>query len=303
MKSSVLVIGYGSIGQRHVEILSGMKQISEISILSSQTNLPHKNLSSLKDSLDLNPDYIIIASPTNKHFDHLNFFEKHFTNRKILVEKPLFESILDCNNLVNDVYVGYNLRFHPIIKKIKDLCNDRKIWTINAICCSYLPDWRNNINYRDSSSAKKGSGGGVMLDLSHEMDYIQWIVGPMVVDHAISKKVSSLEISSDDLLCFLGTSKSETIVNLTLNYYTRRPTRYLIIDGEGISIQANLVSNKLSVVIDGKSSEYNWNKLDRNYTYLSQHEAMLNGNYKNLCSIEEGLITMELINSIRKFVN
>ena len=120
------------------------------------------------------------------------------------MEKPLFDSMANFKVLKNEVYVGYNLRFHPLINKIRALCRGRKLWTIHVFCGSYLPDWRPGRDYRETSSAMRDSGGGVLLDLSHELDYIQWLAGRLEVDHAVSEKVSDLEIDSDDILLFSG---------------------------------------------------------------------------------------------------
>jgi len=303
MSYSVLIIGYGSIGKRHASLLTKMDNISNVSILSSQSSLPYDTISSLEEISKINPDYIVIASPTNKHYEQLNFLENHLKNKKILVEKPLFDSMIDFKASNNKIYVGYNLRFHPMFDKIKEICNHRKIWNIHAICCSYLPDWRSNMDYRKSYSSHKKFGGGVLLDLSHELDYAQWLTGSMIIKHVISDKISNLEINSDDLLLFVGRAENGAYVNIILNYFTRKSIREVIIDGEGISLQGDFLSNTLSGVIDDKSFDYTWEKFDINETYLSQHDAVLNGDLKYLCTFEEGLETMRLIDSIRNWPN
>ena len=74
----------------------------------------------------------------------------------------------------------------------------KKIWSVNIFCGAYLPCWINNIHYSKSSSAKKKLGGGVLLDLSHELDYIQWLFGKMEIEYCKSKKLSNLNIETDD---------------------------------------------------------------------------------------------------------
>ena len=249
MKISGLVIGFGSIGRRHVEILNSMEEIDEVSILSSQCDLPYNNISSLKNIPELNPDYVVIASPTNQHELHLRFLEEHLRGKKVLVEKPLFDSNIDLKVLSNEVFVGYNLRFHPLLNKVREICLGKRLWSINVFCGSYLPDWRPDKDYRMTYSVKKNSGGGVLMDLSHEFDYVSWLAGPMVVDHVIYKKVSNLQIESKDLLHFSGKTQSGAYVQITLNYFTRDPIRQIIIDGEGISIQGDLIANTLTVTL------------------------------------------------------
>ena len=155
MTLSALVIGYGSIGKRHVEVLKETREISTVSVLTSKTDLPYETIQSLDDIINLNPDYIVIASPTNQHFIQLKFLEENFAGKIILVEKPLFDFPKNFDVKNNKVYVGYNLRFHPIINKIKSLCKSSCLWNINIFCGSYLPDWRPNKDYRETYSAKK----------------------------------------------------------------------------------------------------------------------------------------------------
>lgn len=280
-----------------------MDEITNVTILSAQDNLPYKTLSSLEDIHQLNPDYIVIASPTNRHYNELKFLEEHFDGKKILVEKPLFDSMIDFQVLNNEVYVGYNLRFHPLINKVRSLCLNRKFWSMNVFCGSYLPDWRPGSDYRLTSSAQKICGGGVLLDLSHELDYVQWLVGSLEVEYASSKKISDLEIDSDDFLLFTGRSQQCEYVHISLNYLTRTPVRQIILDGDSISLKADLITKTLQATVDSEKLDYSWPNLDRNETYCAQHLSLIGGNKENLCTFQEGLRTMQLIDNIRKWAN
>ena len=164
-------------------------------------------MSGLQNIKKLNIDYIIISSETSKHFYYLNYFEKNLKNKLILVEKPLFEKYKKFRIINNKVFVGYNMRFNPIISFIKKIINKEKFWSINIMCGSYLPMWRKNIDYKKSSSAKRKSGGGVLLDLSHELDYIQWLFGKIKLDYVYINKLSDLKISTEDFLSLSGKTK------------------------------------------------------------------------------------------------
>ena len=298
-----LVIGHGSIGKRHAEILTEMDDISRVSVLSSQNGLPYRTIQSLEGIPPLHPDYVVIASPTAQHSLQLRFLEDHLEGSKILIEKPLFDSIDEFDVARNEVYVGFNLRFHPMIGKLRELCQGRRLWNIHVFCGSYLPDWRPESDYRETSSAKRHSGGGVLLDLSHELDYVQWLAGNIEVQHAVSDKVSDLDIDSDDLLLFSGRTQHGAHVQISLNYFTRKPIRQILIDGEGISIQGDLIANTLSVVKDDEVSEFSWPDFNRNDTYRAEHRAVLEGNTSKICTFNEGLQTMHLIESIRAWKN
>ena len=118
MQISTLIISYGSIGQKHAEILNKKLNIKDITICSKKKIKKFNTIKNLKD-IKKNPSYIVIASPSSKHFEQLKFIEKNFQKVKVLVEKPLFDKYKKLNIKKNKVFVGYNLRFHPIIKYIQ----------------------------------------------------------------------------------------------------------------------------------------------------------------------------------------
>ncbi len=301
MVMNALVIGYGSIGRRHAEILSSMDTVDNVAVLSSQSGLPFETITSLEEISGLNPDYIVIASSTALHHKQLAFMEENIRGKKILMEKPLFDAFHDLKIRNNLVFVGYNLRFHPLMQKIRATIYGRRLWNIQAFCGSYLPDWRPGRDYRDTYSARQDAGGGVLLDLSHELDYVQWIAGPIELEYVASEKVSDLEIDTDDLLLLSGRSENEVHVYISLNYFTLRPMRQILIDGEGVSMRADLVVNTLSVVEESGVSDYSWPKFKINDTLQAQHQAALKDDRSNLCTYEEGLKTMRLVENVRSF--
>ncbi|MBT3747783.1 MAG: Gfo/Idh/MocA family oxidoreductase, partial [Bacteroidetes bacterium] len=204
MTFTALVIGYGSIGSRHAGILASMSLVDEVYVLSSQEHIPYKTIRSMKEIKDIDPDYIVLASNTSMHYEELCYFENNFRDKTILVEKPLFEQCHDLNIQNNSVWVGYNLRFHPLIQFIKEKTDGKNLWHIQVFCGSYLPEWRPGRDYRTTSSAKKESDGGVLLDLSHELDYVQWLAGNITPEYVRHKKVSDLEIETEDLMLLTG---------------------------------------------------------------------------------------------------
>jgi CMP-N,N'-diacetyllegionaminic acid synthase len=298
---TALVIGYGSIGLRHADILNSMNAVKKVSVLSSQFNLPYETITSLEEITKLNPNYIVIASNTSLHYEQLAFLEENLQGTKILVEKPLFNSFYDLEINNNQAFVGFNLRFHPLLQLIKEKIIDKNLWNIQLFCGSYLPDWRPNRDYRISASAKNETGGGVLLDLSHELDYVQWLAGAINIEHVKSEKISNLEIETDDLLLLSGKSVSGAHVHISLNYFTRKPTRQILIDGEGISMQADMIANTLKVYEDNEPSEFAWRHLERNETYQAMHHAVLEGDFSNICNYDQGLEIMSLIERIRSW--
>ena len=247
MKKKILIIGFGSIGKRHAVILNKFKKVGKIFILTRQKIYNYTNIKTLQETKLIDPDYILICSKTSDHYVHLRFIENNFKNKIILVEKPLFDKNKDLKIKNNKVFVGYNLRYHPIIKLIKKKIKNKKIFSIYVSCISYLPHWRKGRDYKYSYSSSKKYGGGALLDLSHEIDYIQWIFGQIKkIDFVKIKKISNLKITSDDYVNLIG-KINKTNFSINFNYFSIYPRREILIDGENFSLQADLINNTIEL--------------------------------------------------------
>lgn len=293
----VLIVGYGSIGKRHANILSKNKNISDLKIFSKRKIKDFTIINKKKEIKKYNPHYVIIANETHLHFKELIYFEKNFKNISILVEKPLFNRFIDYKVKNNKVFVGYNLRFHPFIGLIKKLVLKKKIWNVNVISGSYLPDWRKGRKYQKSYSAQKKSGG-VLLDLSHELDYIKWIFGNFKPVYFNYSKVSNLKINSYDNLSLIADGKNKVNIQLYLNYFFKKPMRQILIDGKDLSINADLISNIMYVYKKNNFKKYLLNNFDVNIMYKNQHKEIINNKIKDICIYKEGIETMKIINNI-----
>ena len=300
MNKSVLISGYGSIGRRHANILSKLVSKKNIVILTNQKLSNFRTIKTLKKLNEVDPYYIVICNPTSDHINKIRFIEKNCRNKFVLVEKPLFSKPNKINIKKNKYYVAYNLRFNPIINFLKKKIKSKKIWNVNIFCGSYLPNWRNNIDYRRSSSAKKKLGGGVLLDLSHELDYVQWLFGKIKIQYCKSKKLSNLNIETDDFLNLVGKTKKASSIQITLNYFTRKRTRQIFIDGNNISVQADLIRKNVVCYDGNKKRIYNFKNSGENSDYKKQHLAILkNKSTDKLCTFKEGKQLVYLINQIR----
>ena len=296
----VLILGYGSIGKKHSEILIKNKKVKQIYIFSSQ-KIPKKFFSckSYSDILSINPDYIIIASITTDHYKHLKFINKNFINKIILVEKPLYEKSYSLK-IKNNIFVGYNLRFHPVVNKVKSLIHNRSIYGANLECFSNLMKWRTGRHYSQTSSAKKSSGGGVILDLSHEFDYANWLFGKLKIINYTFNKVSKLKIDTEDFCNLTTKTKTNILINISLNCFSLINSRKIIIFGNKFTLEADLLKNIIILVTPNKYRKILFPKFDISKTYIKMHEAILNKNLKNICTYEEGLNLTKFIETIKK---
>ena len=300
MKKKVLIIGFGSIGKRHALIFDKLKDVEKIFILSKYKNHKYVSVSNIEEARLVDPDLIIICSKTSDHYNDLRLVEKTFKNKTVLVEKPLFDKNKNLEIKNNKILVGYNLRYHPIIQFLKEKIKNKKIFSIYIFCGSYLPHWRKGRSYKKSYSSSKKNGGGVLLDLSHEIDYIQWIFGKIrKIDYANIKKISKLEIKSDDYVNILGNIKKISF-SINLNYFTMIHSREIFLDGKNFSVKANLIDNTVKLIENGKKKHIKFN-VDRNFTYKKQNYFLLNNNFTVSSSFKEAKEIMVLIDKIRNF--
>lgn len=298
----ILIIGRGSIGLKHKYILQKINKNFDIYSWSSRKfNNKKKTIEHIKS---LDPDYVIIASPSSKHFKHFNILEKSLFNKKILIEKPLFNKDFRIKKKLNNKYfVGYNLRFDPVLNFIKKYILRKKIFHINISCSSYLPDWRKKINYNKSVSAQKKLGGGVLLELSHEIDYLLWMVGSINIINVVSTRISNLKINTDDIFLLHARSK-KVLINLTLNFFSRYKKREITVDGKGFSLWGDLRKKKLLIFTPNKSKLIKFPYMNINHTIKQQHIAILKNKkekIKLLCSLSQARKVLNLIDKSRKF--
>lgn len=294
----IVIIGFGSIGQRHYRILSKIYDPKKIFVLTKQSIKIKNKLKNLNDIIKFNPDYIIISSENYKHYNQLKFLEKNLYGKKILVEKPLFHKNLKLKIERNKVYVGYNLRFHPLLIKLREILKNKKIIDFKVITNSYLPNWRKNIVYSKNFTAFKEKGGGIILDLSHEIDILTWFEKKIKFFYSSYSKLSNLKMNTEDNLKLIGKFKNSNFY-LDLNYFSRNELRYFFIDTNNLSINLDLIRNNL-IISNGKKKKFIKVKIDRNFTYIKMHNAILRNKDKNLlCTYKEGTRVMKLIHQIK----
>lgn len=209
-----LFVGLGSIATKHikdlVEITENRQIPCEIYVLRREiTELPRELISykitQVTDCGEDSYDVIFVTNPTTLHYKTL---EKLKGKAKYyFIEKPIFENCLyDYKQLgINEknTYIAAPLRHSETYKQLKQIVESHKVFSARVICSSYLPGWRPNIDYRKNYSAIKKLGGGVSLDLIHEIDYVTDLFGlPLKVLNSHGK-YSDLEIDSDDLSLYI----------------------------------------------------------------------------------------------------
>ena len=225
--SKIIFFGLGSIGKRHVKILQNNYNHELIAFRSDKNN--YKSIADLKsitswDEFErINPDIAFITNPTYKHIETATECAKRGCN--LFIEKPLGSSTNGLSNLLNIIklngistYIAYNLRFHPIIDYIKRITENNKLVYIRATCSSYLPLWRPDQDYKKSYSASLDLGGGVVLELSHEIDYIYYLLGRIDKISGQFSQLTDITVDSEDYAEILIESDNTPRASIHTNY-------------------------------------------------------------------------------------
>lgn len=296
----VLIVGYGSIGKRHKDVLANMQLNCAIDVVTKQNLESVRTFPDLRDVVDLHTyDYFVLASETNKHYEQLKFLEERVFGKTILCEKPLFDTQKNLQIKSNLVFVGYVLRFHPLLQKLRDYLLAEKTYSAHVICGQYLPTWRPNVDYRDSYSAKKHAGGGVLLDLSHELDYIQWLFGQITEVKSYQAKISDLEIDSDDITTLVGKTEQQVLVNISMDYISKITQRKLCVHTAEHSYELDFVTNSLLRKSKrGLEEVFSFTNLERNYMFEQMHLDAL-GEHGSICNFSAGVMVMNTITMIQ----
>lgn len=287
----VLIVGYGSIGKRHADIISSLGH--SVSLVTQQKNSNYVFYSSVANALMQSQfDYIIISNSTHLHAETLQDIVNSNFCGTLLIEKPIFSTPAVFDNIHHlKIFVGYNLRFHPILQRLKEILIDEKIISFSAYVGQYLPTWRPHSDYHDCYSAKKNQGGGVLRDLSHELDYATWLCGDCLEVTALGGKWSELEIDSDDTYSMLMRCEHAPVVMIYMDYLSRIKTRKIIVQTQKHTIFADLVQHFLSI----DDCEEKFHPVN---TYVLQHQAILLNDYQQLCSYFQGVKIVKLIDAI-----
>jgi predicted dehydrogenase len=299
----ILIIGLGSIAKKHINAILTLYKDVEIFAFrfSSRENIEGVNNVYSLENLVNKLDFVIISNPTFLHGETiLNCLH---LNCPIFLEKPPLNNFINANKinqlLINSKtvnYVAFNLRFHPVIEYLKnnDELKKQKINEINVYCGSYLPNWRPNSNFKEIYSVDKAMGGGVHLDLIHEIDYCIWIFGKPMSVQSIKKSNSNLEINAIDYAQF-NFFYENFVLNIKLNYFRLDSKREIEILTENDTIICDLNSCIIkSAVTDKIIFKKNYNIMD---TYILQMkyfvDAIKNGK-KILNNFEESLEVLKI---------
>lgn len=304
----IAFVGIGSIAQRHIRnVLCYLQQREipyQIDAIRSGHGMPlpddikaHIN-STYIDSDQIPDDYNImfITNPTALHYETIKRFSR--SARALFIEKPIFDrTTIDIQSLLLQsdryYYVACPLRYTNVIQHIRENIDPGSIFAVRAICSSYLPDWRPGIDYRNTYSAKKSLGGGVSIDLIHEMDYLIYLFGFPERMMCMQSKVSGLEIDSNDFAAYIGKA-NETMIELHLDYFGKYAQRQFEMYTEDDVIVADLLKSEVRYLKTGITISLKEERNDFQFREIEHFFSIIEGRNENDNEIHKALKTLSI---------
>lgn len=302
----ICFVGTGSIGKRHIRNVCKVAEEQGISVnlhaLRSSHSALEEDIRALLsreaygyEELDDFYDAVYITNPTNLHYETLLQMQDKSYN--FFVEKPVFDSTKpDVSQIRQEsdrlLYVACPLRYTKVLKEARKVVETERVISVRAISSSYLPDWRIGTDYRKTYSAHKSQGGGVVIDLIHEWDYLVSLFGFPREVRMMAGKFSDLEIDSEDLAVYIA-DYGDKLVELHLDYFGRQTKRSLEIFTADNHYLFDIAGSKIMkngelVVSFEEDGNQKYIEETKQFFYLMEHKE------ENTNSVEHALNIMRI---------
>jgi len=287
-----VVVGCGSIGKRHIRNLKhlGVNQVVAVDVRADRRRevLDRFGVPAFGDipsALAGEAIAALICTPTRFHLEHALLAAR--SGCHLFIEKPVSDSMEDVDELIEEVerrglktFVGCNFRFERGLRHVKRLLDDRavgKVISARAQFGQYLPDWRPWEDYRETYSAKRSLGGGILLDRIHELDYLLWLMGEVREVCAMMGHLSHLEVDTEDTAEILLRFATGAVGSVHLDFVRRKYDCSLEIVGEAGIINWCYQDHSVRWFLASESrwSEMRWPNCDGNEMYLAEMEHFI----------------------------
>ena len=320
--SRILIVGLGSAGTRHLRLVREVFPNCDIKILrfraqNEAPQLAESFFSTVEEAIQFAPQISVIANPSTFHVHIAQELAQVGVN--LLIEKPLSSSLEGVANLIETckenksiLMIGYNLRFSPSLQHFQKLLSEGNIGDLLSVRCEvgqYLPSWRPETDYRQGVSGRKELGGGVLLELSHEIDYLRWIFGEVEWIRATLGQQSKLEIDVEDsahlTIGFSPNSDGRQLVGtVNMDFIRHDRTRTCIVIGEKGTLRWNGLTGEVDLFEEGATG---WKMLyihqpQQDETYRAELQNFLDSIQENKIPFvtgEDGLRVLEIIEAAR----
>jgi predicted dehydrogenase len=324
-----LVCGIGSIGQRHYKNLRGLGH--ELAALraggGANTAFIEKFLEEEKASgrqvkvyytlaeavSEFRPDAVFVTNPNSRHME--TALQAARLGQNLFIEKPLSHNLGGVEELKSlaarkslKIAIGYNLRWHPLLIKMKAMVENGSIGqpiSAHVEMGENIEDWHPWEDYRQAYAAYVEGGGGAVLCFSHDIDYLYWFFGKPRVIHAVGGKITPLAGDAEDMVKSILEYESKLIVSLHLDYWQRPPKRFFEIVGTSGRIAWDYYAGSLTLVTRGSAPVIDrlpdtFNRNDMFIAEVKDFVVALDNKKGAAITLKEGVEVLEMALDIKR---
>lgn len=293
----VIVVGLGSIGRRHARILAELGV--EVALVSRRPGeAPYGSVETAVRALPAS--MLLIATETGDHAGSVQRARAAGHRGPVIVEKPVCSTREELTAFSGaSGWTAYNLRFSPVVQALRRAIEEgsEPVVSVHAHVGQDLAQWRPDRSPEETYSAHRAQGGGVLRDLSHELDLVSWLFGRVEGVFALGGRRTEKTVDSDDCWTCLMRSAAGTDVGLSLNYLDLPARRFIHANTSNHTFMADLVAQTLST--DAKVSLH---PSDRDQSYRSMWRAIMGADgpaaRDDVCTLSEGLDIVRLIDDV-----
>ena len=328
-----LICGIGSIGQRHYKNLLSLGHDAAflrsgkntgynsefVDVFLKDQKLAGNTVEEFFDADEAlntyNPDGVFVANPNAMHA--CTALQMARAGKHVFIEKPVATSLEGLDELTDiverknlTVMIGYNLRFHPLLAKMKNMLTSGVIGTTLSAHVEMgenIADWHPWEDYAASYGPWKEKGGGAIFCFSHDIDYLYWFLGKPEEIFSVGGKLTPLNGDAEDIAKALWRLPSGAVASLHLDYWQRPHRRSFHLVGTEGSLLWDYEAKTLTHISHAEgASEEVWNDpetYDRNDTFIDEIQnfiTAIESGSSSAIPLQEGIDVLEICLEMQK---
>lgn len=310
----LLVVGCGSIGSRHAANAKTLG-VSEVAVVDTDrdcmmrlaSSVGARPFASVEAALDWHPHAAIVCTPPSSHIPVAIACAS--AGCDLLIEKPLAASDAGIDRLKAivaarqlKVALAYQMRFHPALRRMRDLVSQGAIGRLMGIQAEYgqyLPSWRPMRDYRNTYTSRAELGGGILLDGSHEIDYVRWLAGEVAAVYARAQRLSDLEVDVEDTAALVLAFQSGAVGEVHLDFVQRGYSRRCVVIGTEGTVKWDVASG-LQIVDSSGARTSEPIVPAPNDPYVEELRAFVAGDLAGFASLDDGARIVDIVAAARR---